>query len=313
MTEQTLLPPPDPAPDVAVPAPNPPRRDLVPWLYGLGFLILALAIVYLWQYPSAPSEPAEDKVALQAVVQRLTDLDGRLNKLEQRPTVDVGKITTRLDSLDGRLADQTQLATRLDALSGRIESLSGRDQTGIDATKQQINALATRVTAIESNAANIQAVTQRLNRIARLQEASIALAAGRAIGDVPDAPDALARYAHAPPPTEADLRLRFPQAEKAALAAHQPDEAEEPFLGRVWDRAQGLVTVRRGENVVVGNPASVILNRAQIALDAGDLSGAIGVLQSLKGAPGQAMAPWVSDAKALLDARTALAQLAAQA
>jgi hypothetical protein len=313
MTEPNLLPPPDPAPDVTVPPSSPARRNLAPWLYGLGFLILAVAIIYVWQYPNTPSDSTDEQAAIQAIGQRLADLDARLNKVEQRPVIDTGRITTRLDALEGRVADQTQLPARLDALSGRIESLSGRDQAGIDAAKQQIAALTTRVAAVESNAGNIAAVTQRLNRIARLQEASIALAAGRAIGDVPDAPDALARYSHAPPPTEADLRLRFPEAEKAALAAHQPDEADAPFLGRVWDRAQGLVTVRRGEDVVVGNPASVVLNRAQTALDAGDLAGAIETLRSLKGPPGQAIAAWISDAQALLDARTALAQLAAQA
>jgi hypothetical protein len=313
MTESPLLPPPDLPPEATAPAPKPPGRDPVPWLYGLGFVVLAAAILYLWQYPSTPAGPDSNAAAIQAVEQRLTDIDGRLTRLEQRPTADLGKITARLDALDGRTADQTQLTTRLDALSGRIESQSGRNQTGIDATRDQISALSTRVAAIEANSSGIEPLTRRLNRIARLQEASLALAAGRAVGDVPDAPDALARYAHAPPPTEAGLRLRFPQAERIALAAHQPDDGDAPFLGRVWDRAQSLVTIRRGEEVVVGNPASVILNRAQTAIDAGDLAGAVAAVESLRGTPGQAMASWLSDAKALLDARAALAQLAAQA
>jgi hypothetical protein len=275
--------------------------------------VLAAAIIYLWQYPGTPDEPSSNASAIQAVEQHLADIDARLARLEQRPTADIGKITARLDALEGRAADQTQLATRVDALSGRIESLSGRDQTGIDATREQIGALTTRVAAMEANANNIGAVTGRLNRIARLQEASLALAAGRAIGDVPGAPDALSRYAHAPPPTEADLRLRFPQAERVALAAHQSDGGDAPFLGRVWDRAQSLVTIRRGDTVVVGDSAAVILSRAQTAIDAGDLAGAVGAVGSLKGPPEQAMASWLSDAKALLEARAALAQLAAQA
>jgi hypothetical protein len=306
MTELPLLPPPDPPP-------NPRRRDLVPWLYGLGFVVLAAAIIYLWQYPGTPDEPPGNAAAIQAVGQHLADIDGRLAQLEQRPTADIGKITARLDALEGRTTDQTQLAARLDALSGRIESLSGRDQTDIDATRGQISALTTRIAAMEANASNVGTIAGRLNRIARLQEASLALAAGRAIGDVPGAPDALTRYAQAPPPTEADLRLRFPAAEKVALAAHQPDEGDAPFLGRVWDRAQSLVTIRRGDTVVVGDPAAVVLGRAQTAIDAGDLAGAVAAVESLKGSPGQAMASWLSDAKALLDARAALAQLAAQA
>jgi len=313
MTEPPLLPPPDAAPAAPVSPGTQSGRDIVPWLYGLGFLVLAAAIFYLWQYPSTPSEPADDRSAIQAVAQHLADIDTRLNNLERRPTPDISKVAARLDALEGRVADQTQLAARMDSLSGRIESLSGRDQTGIDLAKQQVGAVTSRVAALEANATNVETVTRRLNRLARLQEASLALAAGRAIGDVPDAPASLARYAHAPPPTEADLRLRFPQAERAALSARQPDENDAPFLDRMWDQAQGLVTIRRGENVVVGNPSAVVLSRARTAIDAGDLSGAVVAIESLKGPPGQAMSAWLADAKALLDARTALAQLAAQA
>jgi len=313
MTERPFLPPPDSSPEAAVAAPPQPRRNLLPWLYALGLLVLALAIVYVWQYPNIPSTPPSDVSAVQAAEQRLADVDSRLNRLEQRPTVDLSKISARIDALEGRIADQTQLAARVDTLSGRIEALSGRSQTGIDTTKQQIDGLTTRLAALEANAGNLVAVTKRLNRIARLQEASLALASGRPIGDLPGAPDALARYAHAAPPTEADLRLRFPQAEQAALAANQAIESNTPFVGRVWERAQGLITVRRGGDVVVGNPAAVILTRAQMALDAGDLAGAVGIVETLKGEPEQAMAGWLADARALVDARSAFANMAAQA
>ena len=64
---------------------------------------------------------------------------------------------------------------------------------------------------------------------------------------------------------------------------------------------------------MVGNPSEVILNRARTALDAGDIVGAITDIETLSGQPGKAMAKWLADAKALVDARSALAQLAAQA
>jgi hypothetical protein len=313
MTDEPLLPHPD-EPSEPIPVPSkPPNRDLVPWLYGLGFLVLALAIFYLWQYPSVPGEAAGDASATRAVEQRLADMDARVARLEQRPTADLGQITARVDALGGRIGDQTQLASRLDTLSGRIESLSGRDQTGLDSTRQQLDALTSRVAAIEANAVSLDAVTKRLNRIARLQEASFALASGRPVGDLPNAPEALARYAHAAPPTEAQLRLRFPRDQQAALAARQPDDSDAPFAGRVWERAQDLITIRRGDDVVVGNSSAIALNRAQSALDAGDLTGAVTAVETLKGAPGQAMAKWLADAKALLSARAALADMADQA
>jgi hypothetical protein len=294
-------------------APHPPKHDFVPWLYGLGFFILAAGIFYLWQYPSTPSESVGNASASHAIEQHLADIDERLTRFEHRPTTDLGKITARVDALDGRIADQTQFASRLDTLSGRIESLSGRDQTGLDATKQQLDALTNRVAAVESNAVSLAAVTKRLNRIARLQEAFFALASGRPIGDLPNAPEALARYAHAAPPTEAQLRLRFPHDEQASLAAKQTGDSDAPFISRVWERAQGLITIRRGDDVVVGDPSAVALNRAGDALDAGDLTGAVAAIETLKGAPGQAMASWLADAKALLSARTALADMANQA
>ena len=310
MTDQPLLPPPDEPSEPIQTAPKPRRRDLVPLFYGLGFLVLAAAIFYLWQFPSMPGEPPSDSSAVHTAEQHLADIDARLTALEHRPAADLTKLTARLDALDGRVADQTQLASRLDTLSGRIESLSGRDQTGLDATKQQLDALTSRIAAVEANAGNLDVAAKRLNRIARLQEASFALAAGRPIGDLPDASGALTRYAHAAPPTEAQLRLRFSRDEQAALAAKQPDESDTPFIGRVWDRAQGLITIRRGDDVVVGNSSAIVLTRARAVLDAGDLSGAVTAIETLKGQPAQAMANWLADAKALLSARAALADMA---
>lgn len=316
MTEQPLLPPPDEPLEPVVP-PKPRRRDLVPWLYGLGFIILAVAILYIWYYPGAPDNTAADAATIHSLEQRAANIDRRLNQLEQRPVPDLGKITTRLDAidahmnaLDGKIADQTQLASRLDALSGRIESLSGRDQSSLDAIKKQLDTVTGRIAALESNAGSVDAITKRLNRIARIQEASFALASGRPIGVLPDAPEALARYAHVAPPTEAELRLLFPRAAKTALAAQQPDERDAPFIDRVWDRAQGLITIRRGDNIVVGNRSAIILNHGQAALEAGDISGAVDAVETLKGQPAQAMANWLAMAEALLGARAALANMA---
>jgi hypothetical protein len=156
-------------------------------------------------------------------------------------------------------------------------------------------------------------MAKRLSRIAKLQEASFALASGRPIGDLPNAPEALTRYAHAAPPTETQLHLRFLHDEQAAVAAKQPDDSDGPFVDRVWERAQGLITIRRGDDVVVGNPTAVALSRAQAALETGDLTGAVSAVDALKGKPGQAMAGWLADAKALLGARSALAAMADQA
>ena len=319
MSDQPLLSPPDEPPNTTAEAPKRPRRDLVPWLCGLGFLVLAAAIFYVWQHPNTPSETAENAATLHTVEQRLTDIDSRLDRVEQRPVPDLGKITERLDALDSRIVDQSKLASqqdtlsgRIESLSGRIESISGRAQSDMDATKQQLQTLAARITTVESNSNTVDAVSKRLNRIAKLEAASLALNSGRPVGDLPGAPESLARYAHAAPPTEAQIRLHFPQAEQAALAARQPGDNDAPFADRVWQRAQGLMTIRRGGDVVLGNPSATILSQAQVALDAGDLADAVKAVETLNGPPAQAMADWLQEAKSLLNARSALSNMTDQ-
>jgi hypothetical protein len=313
MSEQTLLPPPDEAPTPVLESAEQSTRDLTPWLSAIGFLVLAAAIFYVWQYPTQPGRSAAEDAANAVVEQRLTEIDTRLTRMEQQPAPDLGKLVARIDALEGRLGDQTQLASRLDTLTGRIQSLAGRNQVDVDALKQQLDSLTRQVASTKANATDLDSVIKRLRTIAKVQEASLALTSGRPIGDLPDAPEALARFAHAAPPTEAQLRLSFPRDAQRALAGEQPDQANAPFIDRVWDRAQGLITIRRGTDVVVGNPAAVILSRAQASLDAGDVAGAVASVDSLTGQPAQAMANWQSHAKALLAARAALAEMAGQA
>jgi hypothetical protein len=221
-------------------------------------------------------------------------------------------LETRIEGLDAKGAEQTQVGGRLDGLSGRIEALSGRLQAEQDAEKQQADQLSARLAALEKNAGGLDSVSDHLNRVTRIQEAAIALAVGHPVGDIPNAPPALSRFAHQAPPTEVQLRQLFAQSERAAIDAKQTDDTSEPLIDRVWERAQNLVTVHRGEEVLVGNPASVTLGHAREALEAGDLKGAIAAVETLKGQPQQAMAKWLADAKSLVDARAALASLAGQ-
>ena len=301
-----------PADTAGDPPPPSASNSALPWLCGLGFLVLAGGIYASWQYPRN-GWPA----AIQAMQRELSDFDARIVRLEQRPApisqAEFAKLSARIDVLEGRASDETQLGSRVDAVSGRVESLSGRLQAGLDGIKQQEDRLAGRLGTLEKSAGSLDSVSDHLNRVARLQEAALALAAGHPIGDVPGAPAALAQYAHTAPPTEAQLRILFSQSESAAIAAKQPDNTATPFIDRVWERAQDLVTVHRGEDVVVGNPASVTLGQARVALDAGDLKGAISAIELLKGQPRQAMASWLAEAKSLVDARAALADLAGQA
>ena len=102
MSEQTLLPPTDEAPESLVKAPIP-RRNLVPWLYGLGFLILAVAIFYLWRYPSTAAETADRVSARHAVEQRLADIDAHVNRLDASRSAETADSASAIHAVEQRL------------------------------------------------------------------------------------------------------------------------------------------------------------------------------------------------------------------
>ncbi len=149
--------------------------------------------------------------------------------------------------------------------------------------------------------------------MARIQAARAALAAGEPLGPIPDAPPELARFADARPPTEAALRLAFPAGRRRRAGGQPPGYAGKPFGERLWQRAQGLVTVREGDRVIVGDPSAGILADARSHLEAGDLAGAVAAVSTLTGPAAQAMAAGSTQAKSLLAARAALDQMAAGA
>ena len=391
-----------------------PGWDPLPWLCGLGFLLLAGAIGFVWHSQPVPPPPAQPSAAVSEQVQML---ETRVAQLEQRPvdpdrtalmarvgslehratgTVDVTRLTARLDALeqqagsgsqlaarvtaleqkpagDSQLVDRVaaleqratgdnqvaarvaaleqrptgdnqlaarvaaleqkptvddqlaarvaaleqrptgdkQLASRVDALADRIEALSSRGKDADAEFGHRLDAIDTRLGRQEPDVGQAVAQVDRVSRLARIQAARTALAGGEKLGDIPGAPREVARFAATPPPTEAALRLAFPSAAKAALEASRPDMTGQPFLSRVLARTEDLVTVWRGDRVLVGDRAAEVLARARTALDAGDLAGAVAAISALSGPAADAMANWQADAKELLDARTGLAGMAA--
>jgi hypothetical protein len=304
----------------------------VPWFYGLGFIVLAVAIGYLWRFPPEPSAPVQPQPQMQALDQQAHALQARVASLEQRPTpvpnTDIAPLAARMAALEQRLpADLSaritaleqksggdrQVAGRLDALAAQVDAANAQAKAGVAELGRRLDADEARLAAVEKAAGGLAALTERASAVARIQAAQAALAAGQKLGAIPGAPPALARYADAAPPTEAGLRLAFPAAAKAAREVSRPDTGGKPFLARVWGQAQALVMVRQGDHVLVGDADAGVLARAQAALDAGDLTGAVAAVGSLQGKPADAMAAWLADAKALLAARAALAAMAEHA
>jgi hypothetical protein len=223
---------------------------------------------------------------------------------------------------------RAQLATEqasVTALSAQVQALAARP--GVDMSPQ-LAALSQRVAALEARpaggdtsvlAASVASLAQKLasvaqagqdatQRLARIEAARTALDAGQPLGVIAGAPPALARYATTAPPTEAGLRESFDAAADAALRASRPAEPAN-LPARLLQRAESLLTVRVGGKVVAGPPAAVPLDAARHRLDAGDLAGALASLAPLDAPAAQAMAPWTAQARALLDARAALAAM----
>lgn len=284
----------------SVPPIAPTRSLALPILYFIGFAILASAIAWMWQNPPLPPEaPAE------ALQERLQTLEARLARLEARP-----------EAKPAPIPDSSQLIARLAALEARAANPPGTPATQPAANSPNLGPLEARIAAVEARPATPPvdaALTQQIGRIARIQAASAALEAGHKLGELPDAPPALQRFANASPPTEASLRLAFPAAMQTALVASRPIDPDLPVLSRIWGRLQELITIRQGERVLVGDPAAGVLANAKQTLDAGDLAGAVAILDRLNPPAAKAMSDWTASAQALLKARAALAEMSARA
>ncbi len=280
--------------------------------------------------PAPPDlRPLEQRVA---AVEARPSLEPRVAALEGRAPPDLKPLEQRLATLEQKpppeatldAAGQRQVAElsgRMDGITARQAQLGTQGQADVAKLSDQINGLQQKVAAAvaaggtvaaqaDKATSDVAAVATRETRTARLQAAAVALANGKPLGDIPGAPPALAQFAGKAPPTEAALRLSFDAAAQAAHAAGQPAKETTPLLDRMWDRVQSGVTVRQGDRVIVGDVVTGVLEHSRHLLDAGDLPGAVGVLDGLAGPAAAAMAPWRAQAQSLLDARAALLTVA---
>jgi hypothetical protein len=91
----------------------------------------------------------------------------------------------------------------------------------------------------------------------------------------------------------------------------QPDGSRQGVVDSALARLGGLVTIRRGDQVVWGDAAEAEIERARRALEAGDLEASLQHLEKLPPPARAAMQGWTDQARALLAARAALRQIAA--
>ena len=260
---------------------------------GIGWLSLSGIVA---TKPVSDPRVASLEQALRQDEQQIAALEAKLSALASRPAAAAGNTS----ALEARLAALEQRpAPVMPDIAGAVAGASADLAAKISMLDSRLQQEASKEAA-------------RAALASRLQSASMALELGQKLGEIPDAPAALSRFANAVPPTETALRQSFSGFAAAAEASSHPSATDHNFAERMLYRVEALVTIRQGDKVLVGSPAAVTLEAAHGKLDAGDLAGAVAALAPLDDTARAAMAPWLTDAKALLDARAALSTMAAK-
>jgi hypothetical protein len=309
---ETITPISEPTPDVTPEPPAPPakpRGSVWPLLGSLGFLLLAAGEVYLFKLHQKGADEAGRIAALQA----------QIASLQQAPAaaspVTAGDLGPKLAALGAQV---NALQTLFTADHGALIALQAN---AVDMTKltSQINAVQAQdtsnhlaLTALQASAANLNKLTAQVTVLSRVQAARMALDSGQPLGDIPAAPAALQKFADTPPPTQAALLLSFPAAARAAESASVTADGKRSYWSNVLARLENLITVSNGTHVIIGAPAAGVIEQARADLNAGDLAGAVGVLDTLSLTTQAAMGGWLGQARDLLAARAAIANMAAE-
>jgi hypothetical protein len=253
----------------------------------------------------------------QAQAQIQTQVKAALDQAQAADRDAIAQAQTQIQAQVKSAIDQAQAGDKdaLDQVQTQQKDALAQLQaqaTALAQTKTALDQLGGRVEKIEQGATSVEDAASRATRLERVQAAVVALQAGQKLGEIPNAPPALQKFATVAPPTEAALREAFPALAAHARAVSQPATADKSFLQRALARLQESVTVRQGNDVLVGDPAAGVLADAEVKVQNGDLAGAVHTLQALQGPAAAAMAGWMDQAQSLLAARAALASLAAR-
>lgn len=251
----------------------------------LGFVILAggEAYLYLLHQSTPPIAAAQ-----------ITDLQSQLSALQ-------AQLTTAIPAANSQAA-QAGLGEQLTTLNAQVQAM----QTALAADHGTLTQLA-------ANNTDLTKLTTRIETLNRLETARMALESGQPLGDIPNAPPALAKFATTAPPTQAELVLTYPAAAQAAdnaSVAHASSGTS--LLSGALARVESLVTISKGDHVLIGAPAAAITATAGRQLNAGDLTGALATLTSgLSASTQAAMGDWLTQAQSLAAARAAIISLGA--
>ncbi|MFL7902330.1 COG4223 family protein [Azospirillum argentinense] len=301
------------APSAAAPAPqpDPALRNQIQQL--------SERLAKLEQRPAAA--PTEGNAAASGIDQQTLDnavgqLTARIQQLEERPQAAAPAAPAEPDPRVAQLTEQLgQVQQRVEAVGNEAQA-AGQIRQEVDALKQELaavnQAVETRRDAATAAQTLVLAAGQLRSALAAGQPFQQELQAVRAVasGDaqVTQPLEAVAGYAAKGVPTQPQLTDRFSAMASDIVRADNQGEGND-WVEQVTGKIATLVTVRRSGGDAVGDGASAVVARAEAALQAGNLGGAVKELEALKGPAAQVAAPWIADAKARLAANEAGQQL----
>lgn len=264
---------------------------------------------------------------IETVAERLTAAEASLSGLR-----------TEIDSLSGFASDGASpgaatlervaaFGAAVEGLRAEVAALSARaSQIEAAAQASDVEALETRVTALEGGEAatanarsEAEEIVRSANTDAALAGLSHSLSAGRSFSDSLDelshltgatAPEALSSLAATGAPSLAHLTQSFPDAAQAAYAADLKSLAGDGIFDSVLANLQGRIGGRPSVETP-GDDAGAVLSRIKARLSEGALDAAQGEAQSLSASAQAAMASWLGQLNQTVAARSGLADLRA--
>lgn len=212
-----------------------------------------------------------------------------------------------LESGIGNIAKVEDLATRLAALEGK-----SAEANSVLALSERVGAIEKRdsvaATALVVAAAQLRDVARSGRPYAVELETVIQLAkrANTSFDVEPLAPAAAKGL-----PRADTLKASFPDMAAAVARSSVVPADTANWFKRVLDRALSIMSIRPFGNVDGATPGA-ILARAEQALRADNLAGAVSELETLTGEPAKTATTWLAQAKAQVTAERALEELASR-
>ena len=305
--------------------------------------------------PAALSNPAPNPLPSSAAAQNVApDLTARLDKIErelaaQRSDPALGNRIAELAAQTKALADNlAALTRRVDEIAATSQSAAKGADTALNAAEtaksaseaaskdqvrhEDVDALASRIMALESAVKGLAAVTAPLtssgadDRAARLTITAEALraAVGRgapyqselsslnALGVDAKKAEALEPFASSGVPSAASLARELDALVPALQDASEPRSGDTTFVERLKNNAQKLVRITP-LNAPAGNDPQAVVDRIRIDAAHADIGAALADINALPDAAKPVAAAFIKKAAAREAALTASQQIAAEA